>query len=256
MINVVIIEDEPSSLQNVINLLDKHCPEVEVIGTGKSNADLINLLENQELKPDAVLLDIKLPDGLVFEGLNGLDVDFDFDVIFISAFNEYALRAFDAAAIDYVLKPILPADLQRAISRIKKRDLQTRTKERLEVFQNIYQPGPNPIEKISISSVDGIQLVKLKDIIRLEGDDNYTFFFLTGKEKITTSRNIGSYSTLLEELNFVRVHKGDLVNVNHIKSYIKGEGGSVIMDNGDEVIVARRRKPNLMKILRNLFGDL
>ncbi len=226
-----------------------YCPDVEVVATGGSNADLLKLInEERDNQYDVAFLDISLPDGLVFQGLQQLD-EVPFDIIFVTAYDKYALKAFEFAAIDYVTKPIEREELMRAVSRIRLKN--TDTKARLEVLQQNYNPtGANAFEKIGISALDGVHFVRLSEIVRLEAEDNYTHFMLNTGDKITASRTIKAYEDTLAQLNFVRVHKKHIVNMNFMKTYIKGEGGYLILDNGDSIEVSRRKKSALMDSVR------
>jgi two-component system LytT family response regulator len=245
----LLIEDEPEGLENLKNLLRMYCPDVEVVATGGSNADLLKLVhEERDNQYDVAFLDISLPDGLVFQGLQQLD-EVPFDIIFVTAYDKYALKAFEFAAIDYVTKPIEREELMRAVSRIRLKN--TETKARLEVLQQNYNPtGANAFEKIGISALDGVHFVRLSEIVRLEAEDNYTHFMLQTGDKITASRTIKAYEDTLAQLNFVRVHKKHIVNMNFMKTYIKGEGGYLILDNGDSIEVSRRKKSALMDSVR------
>lgn len=245
----LLIEDEPEGLENLKNLLRMYCPDVEVVATGGSNADLLKLVhEERENQYDVAFLDISLPDGLVFQGLQQLD-EVPFDIIFVTAYDKYALKAFEFAAIDYVTKPIEREELMRAVGRIRLKN--TDTKARLEVLQQNYNPSSaNAFEKIGISALDGVHFVRLSEIVRLEAEDNYTHFMLNTGDKITASRTIKAYEDTLAQLNFVRVHKKHIVNMNFMKTYIKGEGGYLILDNGDSIEVSRRKKSALMDSVR------
>lgn len=257
MTRALLIEDEPEGLQNLLNLLDKYCPDVEVVATGGSNADLLRLGgEDAETQFDVAFLDIDLPDGLVFTGLQQLE-DIPFDIIFVTAYNQYALTAFDFSAIDYVLKPIEPDDLRRAVSRIRPGRKNASTKQRVELLQQNYSPNmPNAFEKIGISGLDGVHFVRLRDIVRLEAEDNYTHFMLKTGNKITASKTIKAYEDTLIRLNFVRVHKKHIVNMNYMKTYIKGEGGYLVLENGETIEVSRRKKASLMDSVRRLYGEI
>lgn len=257
MTRAIIIEDEPAGLQNLVNQLEKYCPEVEIIATGGSNADLARIVDERENQIDVAFLDIQLLDGLVFQGLQQLD-DVPFDIIFVTAYNEYALRAFDFSAIDYVLKPIEGDDLRRAVSRVRvAKKSPPQTKARLEVMQQNYNPSsPNAFEKIGISGLEGTYFVRLRDIVRLEAEDNYTHFVLKNGERITASKTIKAYEEVMLRLNFVRVHKKHIVNMNFLKTYIKGEGGYLILENGENIEVSRRKKPSMLEALRKGYGEL
>jgi two-component system LytT family response regulator len=250
----LLIDDEPESLQNLHNLLEKHCPDIEIVSTGSSNADLVRLTEgNHSQKFDVAFLDIKLSDGLVFKGLEKLE-DIPYDIIFVTAYDKYALSAFDFSAIDYVLKPIDPEELRIAVSRIRRRG--PNTKERLELLtQNYASNDPNAYEKIGISGLDGIHFVRVRDIVRLEAEDNYTHFIMADESKITASKTIKAYEETLMRLNFVRVHKKHIVNMNYMKTYIKGDGGYLILETGETLEVSRRKRGTIMDSARRLYGE-
>ncbi len=257
MTRALLIEDEPESLRNLLNLLEKYCPDVDVVATGESNADLLRLTgDERDGAFDVAFLDINLPDGLVFQGLQQLE-DIPFDIIFVTAYDDYALTAFDFSAIDYVLKPIDPEDLRRAVSRIRLGRKSPSTKQRLEVLQQNYAPNsPNAFEKIGISGLDGVHFVRLSEIIRLEAEDNYTHFWLNSGERITASKTIKAFEDTLLRLNFVRVHKKHIVNMNYMKTYIKGEGGYLILETGETIEVSRRKKSNLIESVRRMYGEV
>ncbi|MFN0014176.1 MAG: LytR/AlgR family response regulator transcription factor [Saprospiraceae bacterium] len=257
MTRALLIEDEPEGLANLQNMLTKYCPDVEVVATGGSNADLLRLTaDDRDSQYDVAFLDIDLPDGLVFQGLEQME-DIPFDIIFVTAYNEYALPAFDFSAVDYVLKPIEPDDLRRAVSRTRVNRKSNTVKQRVELLQQNYSPNmPNAYEKIGISGLDGVHFVRLSDIVRLEAEDNYTHFILKTGSKITASKTIKAYEETLLRLNFVRVHKKHIVNMNFMKTYIKGEGGYLKLENGDTVEVSRRKKGPLMDSVRRQFGEM
>ncbi len=251
----LLIEDEPESQQNLQNMLAKYCPEVEVVAIGESNADLLRLASEESGNQfDVAFLDINLPDGVVFNALQKMD-EVPFDVIFVTAYNQYAIRAFEFSAIHYVTKPIVGDQLIKAVSRINRRN--AATKQRVEILKQNFNPNsPNAFEKIGISGLDGIHFVRLRDIIRLEAADNYTHFLLRGNERFTSSRTIKAYEDTLTQLGFVRVHKKHIVNLNYVKTYVKGEGGYLVMESGETVEVSRRKKANLMDSIRQSHGDL
>lgn len=250
----LLIDDEPESLQNLHNLLTQYCPEVEVVAKGGSNADLLRLTEgDQSMSFDVAFLDIKLSDGLVFKGLEKLQ-DIPYDIIFVTAYDKYALSAFDFSAIDYVLKPIDPEELRTAVSRSRRRN--TNTKERLEILQQNYvTTDPNSYEKIGISGLDGVHFVRVRDIVRLEAEDNYTHFVLANGQVITASKTIKAYEDVLLRLNFVRVHKKHIVNMNYMKTYVKGENGHLILENGETLEVSRRKRSAIIDSARKLYGE-
>lgn len=255
MTKAILIEDEPESLRNLKTLLEKHCPDVEIIAEGGSNADLLAIAEKYDGKFDVAFLDISLPDGLVFQGLEQLD-DIPFDIVFVTAYNEYALNAFDFSAIDYILKPLEPSDLQRAVSRVTISKKNNKTSQRLEILQQNIAPTANAFEKIGLASLEGTHFVFLKDIVRLEGEDNYTHFYMANGDKVTASKTIKVYEEVLLRLNFVRTHKRHIVNMNFIKTYVRDDGGYLVLENNEKVDVARRKKTTMLEKMRQLYGEL
>ncbi|MFM8371749.1 MAG: LytR/AlgR family response regulator transcription factor, partial [Bacteroidota bacterium] len=165
------------------------------------------------------------------------------------------LRAFEFAAIDYITKPIEREELIRAVERINRKNYGSR--ERLEILSKTYTgSAPNAFEKIGISALDGVHFVRLGDIIRLEADDNYTHFILQAGKRLTASRTIKAYEEALGAFNFIRVHKKHIVNMNYMKTYHKGEGGELDLENGEKVEVSRRKKPQLMEAIRRVHGEV
>lgn len=249
----IIVEDEIKSMNNLKNLLGKHCPEIELIGDALTIEEALELFEDPSFKPDVAFLDISLPDGLVFKMLDELR-PVNFEVIFITAYNEHAIKACQYSSIGYILKPINPDELIEAVDRIKVTD-KDKIEERLEVF-NRQHNNPNVFEKMSISAVDGIYFVSIRDIVRFEAEDNYTHIFLNGGERITASRTIKAYEDMLQSMNFYRVHKRHVINLNYMRKFIKGDGGYLVMDDGKKIEVSRRRRPAFMEQMRRLEEGL
>ncbi|MBI5917489.1 MAG: response regulator transcription factor [Bacteroidetes bacterium] len=249
MIKALIVEDEIKSMNNLKNLLANHCPEVQVVADALNIEEALELFEEPDFKPDVAFLDINLPDGLIFQMLDELK-PIDFEVIFITAFNEFAIRACQYSSIGYIMKPINPDELVQAVSRIRAHRSE-KIEERLELFNKALS-NPNSFEKMSISAVDGIYFVSIKDIVRFEAEDNYTHIFLTNGDRITASKTIKAYEDMLQVLNFYRVHKRHVINLNYIRKFIKGDGGYLVMDDGKKIEVSRRRRPAFMEQMRRL----
>ena len=253
MIKAVIIEDEAKGRHNLKSLLSQHCEEVEVIGEAGSVQEGVDLLSDPDIQPDLAFLDISLPDGLVFKMLNELR-PVNFEVVFITAFEQYAIKACEYSSIGYILKPIDPDQLKEAVARIRYRRDQNIDK-RLEIFNNAYN-NPNAFTKMSISALDGMYFVNIKDIVRFEAEDNYTHIFLCNGERITASKTIKSYEDLLAPFNFYRVHKRHVINLNYMRKFVKGDGGYLIMDDDIKIEVSRRRRPAFMEQMRRLQEGL
>jgi two-component system LytT family response regulator len=249
LLNAVIIEDEPNGLINLKHLLGEHCKDVEVIGDADGVESGLTLFQRDDIKPDVAFLDINLQDGKVFQLLNRL-TEIDFDIIFVTAYDKFAMTACEYSSIGYILKPIDPDKLVEAVSRVRPRKT-GRTEERLRVMQN-YTNHPNSFDKMSIAALDGIHFVKIRDIIRFEAEDNYTHIMLKGGQKITASKTIKAYEDMLSPFNFYRVHKRHVINMNYMKKFVKGEGGYLVMEDDVRIEVSRRRRPAFMTRLREL----
>ncbi len=248
-LKAIIIDDEQGGRDTLTNFIKLYCKEVEVVGEADGVASGLELIRSQKEPLDIVFLDIQLKDGLSFQILDQLD-EINFEVVFATAYNQFAIKAFNYSAVGYLLKPIDPEELKAAVDRtINGRSPQM--KKRLEVLSNHFN-NPNTFEKMSISAVDGIYFINIKDIVRCEGEDNYTHIFLNTDEKITVSKTIKEYEKLLTPVNFYRVHKSHVVNLNCITKFVKGEGGYLVMDDGKMIDVSRRRRAAFMEQLRKL----
>jgi two-component system LytT family response regulator len=253
VINAVIIEDEVKGLNNLKNLLAKHCEEVELIGEATSVAEGLSLLTDPDIRPDVAFLDISLPDGLVFHLLNQIR-PINFEIIFVTAYQEYAIKACEYSSIGYILKPIDPDALKEAVARIQPRR-GTQNDKQLDIF-NSYYNNPNAFTKMGISALDGIYFVSIRDIVRLEAEDNYTHIYMNTGERITASKTIKAYEDLLSPMSFYRVHKRHLINLNYMRKFVKGDGGHLIMDDNMKIEVSRRRRPAFMEQMKRLQEGL
>lgn len=253
MIHAVIVEDEVKGLNNLKNMLAKYCEEVEVVGEASTVEEGLELLADPEVQPDVAFLDISLPDGLVFQLLNQIR-PVAFEVIFVTAHEEYAIKACEYSSIGYILKPIDPDVLKDAVSRIQLRKSSSMDKQ-LDIF-NSYYNNPNAFTKMSISALDGVYFVNIKDIVRFEAEDNYTHIYLNNGERITASKTIKAYEDLLAPFNFYRVHKRHVINLNYMRKFVKGDGGYLIMDDNMKIEVSRRRRPAFMEQMKRLQEGL
>jgi len=249
MIRTIVIDDEVQARETILNMLASYCPDVEVVATAGSVKEGIKTLK--EIKTDLLLLDIKMADGTGFDLLKKLD-NLDFRLIFITAFEEFAIRAIKFSAIDYILKPFDPDELinaiQKAGSLIQKDQLSLRLGA---LYENLDLINTSQ-KKIVLKTTDSVHIVKLNEIIRCESEKNYTHFYTIQSDKITVSRTLKEYNELLSQYNFYRVHQSHLVNLDHVKRYEKMGGGKLIMDDDSEVPVSFRKKEDLMRIFKNL----
>ncbi len=242
MIKTVVIDDETNGRNIIKSFVEKYCSGIEVTGEADSVASGIECIK--EHNPDLVFLDIQMQDGTGFDLLEKLPKK-SFKLIFVTSFDHYAIKAFKFSAVDYILKPVDPDQLIEAVEKVKAMSPGETVESKIDVLiSNI-----NSLEKIALPASDGIRFVKINDIVRCESDNNYTMFYLTGKEKILVSKTLKDYEALLSGSKFYRVHKSHLVNLKYIAKYVPGEGGYLILEDGSHVDVSRRKKEGLMKIL-------
>jgi len=249
MIRAIIIDDEPAGINNLKNHLKDHCTGVKVVGTADNIDSGLQLIKHPETKPDVAFLDINLPGGLVFSLIDQLE-EINFEIIFVTAYDNFAKRACDYSSIGYVTKPIDSDELVAAVSRVQTGRRYNNTLEKLEVFKEHY--NPNPFQKIGISSMTEVQFVPINEIIRLEADDNMTHFWIKDGRRITASKTLKHFDKLLTPFNFFKVHQSHLINLNFIKSYVRNEGGYLLMEDGKSVEISRRRRPLFLEKLRQL----
>lgn len=249
MIRTIVIDDEVKARETIMKMLSAYCPEVEVVATAGSVQEGVKTL--REIKPDLLLLDIKMADGTGFDLLRKLN-NIDFRLIFITAFEEFAIRAIKFSAIDYILKPLDPDELINAVNKagslIKKDHMMLRLNA---LYENLDLINSGQ-KKIVLKTTDSVHIVKLRDIIRCESEKNYTHFFTTGNNRITVSKTLKEFNELLSEYRFFRVHQSHLVNIDHVKRYEKHGSGMLIMDDDSQVPVSFRKKEDLMRIFKNL----
>jgi two-component system, LytTR family, response regulator len=246
MIRAVLVDDEPDSIRVLQRLLEAYCTDVRVIGTAEGVESALQLIQTE--KPDLAFLDIEMIQGNAFDLLNRL-LPLTFQVIFVTAFDNYAIRAFKYSAVDYLLKPVDVDDLLLAVEKVRKRsegkiDL-TGIKTLLENVGAIHVSQ----QKMAIPTLSGLSFVPLQDIIRFEAQGNYTSIFLANGENVMTTRNIKEYEELLPEAIFYRVHHSHIISLQRIQKYQKGRGGYVIMEDGSSIEVASRRRPDFLKRL-------
>lgn len=239
----IIVDDEPKNVRILNKLLTDYCPDVKIIGNaGDANAAL-QIIE--ELKPELVFLDIEMPNGNAFDLLDKL-MPVNFDIIFITAFESYSLKAFKYAALDYLLKPVSIEELQNAVAKAKdnnqSKNINMQVKSLLHNINNVN----SGLQKVAVHTVDGLEFVKAEDIVRLEAQGSYTVFHLVNKLTLLASKNIKDYEDILTGDIFFRIHNSHIINLNAIKKYHKGRGGYIIMDDGTTIEVATRRKNDFL----------
>ncbi|WP_275316766.1 LytR/AlgR family response regulator transcription factor [Tenacibaculum bernardetii] len=246
-LTAIIVDDMPSALKMLQNDILNNYKEIEIIGTAKSVVEASILLRKKQ--PDILFLDIMLGDGTGFDVLE-IHPNLSSKIIFVTASDEYAIKAFKFAAIDYILKPYTNEDLSNAIDKAKTQIKPD--KEQLTVLQeSIKQPNLRP-KKISLSTSDKIIVVNLDDIVRCKSDNNYTEFFLIDNQKILVGKTLKYFADMLKEFEFIRVHQSHLINIQYIKEFIKSDGGYLVLKNKITIPVSVRKRNEVIHILEKI----
>ncbi len=235
----IIVEDEDISREILRNYLTKYCPNIEVLGEASNIDEALMLIRNNRL--DVVFLDVEMPYGTAFDLLDKVG-EINFETIFVTAYNQYAVEALNAHASYYLMKPISIDELIKAVDYVT----DIITKEEALQNQVLLPKTTTVIGKITIPQLDGFEVINIADILYCKADDNYTEIYLNSNKKKLVSKTLKYFEDALSDTNFARVHKSYLVNVNEIVKYIKGKGGSVILSNGKEISVSASRKSELL----------
>jgi len=242
-LKTIIVEDEQTSREILRNYLAKYCPTVTVVGEASNIDDAMVLIRNNEL--DLVFLDVEMPYGSGFDLLDKFD-EIDFEVVFVTAYNQYAIEALNNHASYYLLKPISIDELIKSVDYVS----QIRIKEQ-QLQHAVLVPKINITDhKITIPTQDGFEVLEMKDIIYCKADDNYTELFLSNNQKKLVSKTLKYFEDILKESGFARIHKSFLVNVSYIASYKKGKGGTVSLSNGKELSVSASKKAEFLSYFK------
>jgi two-component system, LytTR family, response regulator len=250
-IRVFIVDDEYQSRLVIIKLLNRYFTGLQVAGQADTVSEAVESI--QQLQPQIVFLDVRMQHETGFDVLDRLPQT-DFEVIFTTAYEEYAIKAIRYSAIDYLIKPIDPTELQtamqRAIENIKQHQSYTSEQVKL-IHQHL---GPNPTQKfnnkIAVPTAEGLLFIHTNDIIYCQGQSNYTEIYMANGKVLTSSYTLKNYEDMLASQDFFRIHKSYLINLHHISMYRRGEGGVAVMSNGDEVEVARRNKTSFLNLFK------
>ena len=243
-LNSIIVEDEETSREILKNYLKKYCPNVNVVGEASNINEGLELIRSNDL--DLVFLDVEMPYGNAFDLLDKVG-DREFETVFVTAYNNYAIEALNAHASYYLMKPIAIDDLIKAVDYV----VEIKTKEDALQDQVLVPKTNNSIDgKITIPQQNGFEVINTADILFCKADDNYTEIHLNNNKKKVVSKTLKYFEQALEGSNFARVHKSYLVNVNEVVKYVKGKGGSVILSNGKEVMVSPSRKSELLSYFK------
>jgi two-component system LytT family response regulator len=246
-IQAALIDDEAHSRQTLRALLSDYCPQVDIVGEADGVLSGYKLLQASKLH--VLFLDVQMEDGTGFDLLKKLPQP-DFQVIFTTAYDEFAIKAFQYNAIDYLLKPIDIDELLRAVRKINP---EQKTENNNRLSNLIEASEKEQFEKLALSSSEGLHFIELKEIVRLEANANYTSFYLASGEKITVARTIKNFERLLPATDFFRPHQSHMVNLAHVKKVERKDGGYLLMDGNFQVPIARSKKEELMGIVKERF---
>jgi two-component system, LytTR family, response regulator len=249
MIKTIIIEDEKKSREMLAAIVQKNCPELEVLGLAKDVKTGVELIKT--IKPELVFLDISMPDGSGFDLLEQV-AGSKFELIFVTASDQHAIRAIKYSACDYILKPVDIDELKLAVDKVVKKKNTTPNMENLQFLIQHLKRSDENFQKITLATGTAYEIVNIKDIIRCQADGSYTYFYLTDKRKLMVSAGLKHYEELLPENEFIRVHHHHLINMSHVIRFLKEDGGYAVMSDGTKIEISRRKKESFMEKLNSV----
>lgn len=235
----LVIDDEPDAVNFITSIVGEYCPDLEVRGKANNVKDGVQLIK--DIKPELVFLDVEMPNGTGFDLLTYFP-EKNFDVVFITAFNHYAIKAIKFSAVDYILKPINISEFIESVNKIihKRRTNTYYGNENFEaLLENLRTANPS---RLVIPTSDGKEYLNPKDIIRIEADRSYSWFFISDKRKILVSKHLKEFQDLLSDRNFFRPHNSHLINLDFVKKFVRNDGGYIEMTDGAQVPISRNRK--------------
>lgn len=243
----ILIDDEKNSRESLRKKIETHCPQIEVIAECSNGEE--GLAAINKYQPAVVFLDIEMPKMNGFTMLQQLSIR-NFELIFTTAYNQYAINAIRYSALDYLVKPVDVMELKNAVDRITGKTNPVIKNEQLEILANFLSKQQQSPAKIAVATSSGLEIIDIATIIYLEATGNYTNIYMTEAKPLLSSKTLKDFEDILPDSQFFRIHNASLVNVSFIKKYNKGEGGQVVLANGTQLDVARRRKEELMEMLQ------
>ena len=244
-LKAILIDDELSSLQNLTQKLEEFCKQVIVVAAVQEPQEAILLIKKH--RPDVLFLDVEMPKMNGFMMLEELG-EYDAEIIFTTAYNHYAIDAMRISAFDYLVKPVSIQELEKAVSRLLERKL-THTHERLNILQQSIKENKSQENKIAVPLNDGLEFILIKNIVRIESSASYSRIYLFNGKSILVTKLLKDFEEILTPYRFFRVHNSHLINLNYIKKYLRGVGSQVMLENGDTIDVARRKKEEFISLL-------
>jgi len=245
MFSAVVIDDESRVRETICNMISVYCPNIQIIGQANSVESGYQIIN--QLGPEIVFLDIKMPDGTGFDLLKKFS-NLTFHFIIISAYEEYAIKAFKYSALDYLLKPIDSTDLINAVEKVTKTINSDETNQKFEILLSNIDNEEKEIKKIILKTQDSIFVVDVDKIVRCESQNNYTLFILSDHSKILVSKTLKEYDELLTPLSFIRCHQSHLVNPKYIQKFTRYPNIAIFMNDGSIIPVSVRKKDVIAKI--------
>ena len=253
MITTILIDDDANLRSGMRMMLERFAPEILVLGEADSVES--GILAIEKFKPNVIFLDIQMGDGSGFDLLEKIAAKhgkISANIVFITAHEEYAIKAFRFSALDFLLKPVDPDELQKVIAKIKSAQQKNDGFAHIDLLLENIRKKVDNFKRIALSTAEGIHVFDISDIIRCESDDNYTRFHIRGSKPILISKTLKEYEELLSQHGFERIHQSHLINLNYLKSYIKKDGGYVVMSDGSNLPISQRKKERLQEVLKTL----
>lgn len=249
MIRAIIIEDEESSRKIITDMLEENFKNIKVLAVCKNNQEAKTAIE--QLEPELVFSDVELGKETVFTMLQQLNA-INFEIIFTTGYDKYALQAIKFAALDYLIKPFTEEDLTVALSHYEQRHSKKQNSQQFDALFHNLKLYQNDLKKIALPTLNGLTVFSVKEIIHCRAEVNYTNFFFTSGRKLLVIKTLKEYEELLNDCDFIRIHKSHLINLHHVKNYTRGEGGTVTMSDGTTIDVSRRKKEEFLQRLEML----
>lgn len=244
MLKAVLIDDDQSNLSSLSEKISNHCKQVQIIDRCDNPEEGIRIID--ELKPDLVFLDIEMPQMNGFVMLQQLTYK-NFELIFVTAYDHYAIKAIRSCALDYLVKPVEIEELKRAVARAEEKKKQPPSSSQLDLLIDHLQKKQTKL--LTIPTSDGLQFINIENIIYLEASDNYSNIYLSTDQKLLVSRTLKDFEELLPADIFIRIHHSTIVNKYYVEKYIRGEGGQVVMRNGNVLDVSKRKKSDFLQAI-------
>lgn len=242
-VKTILVDDEPGNIITLRELLKNYCPFIEVMGIAEDIVQAEQLI--QKVQPELVMLDIEMPYGNGFDLLEKVRPA-NFEVIFVTAFDNYAIRAFKYAAVDYILKPVNIAELQDAVEKVRKRITEKSVNTKIELLLSTIKPTQADANKIAFPTADGLQFETIENILFIEASGNYSNVHIKGRKKYLVGKSVGDIEQILPPADFCRVHNSYIINIRSVSKYHRGRGGFVTMEDGTKIEVAVRKKDEFL----------